>query len=92
MIVNTVDVCSLATAIGKLNRQVTLPRNDGETAGAKVGHEVINLDEVLAWDLVKVTLTDEWVVFLGEDRAPAKEGAAGVVEMAPKGAKPCGAG
>jgi hypothetical protein len=90
IIVNTVDVSARVTAINKANRKVTLLGPDGEKFTVKVGPEAVNFDQIRVDDLVKVTVTEELVVYLDEEGAAASEGEAGVVALAPKGAKPGG--
>lgn len=90
VIVATVDVSARVMAIDKDNRKVTLLRSDGTKSVVKVGPEAVNFDQITVDDLVKATVTEELVIFLEEEGAPAKEGAAGMVALAPKGARPGG--
>jgi hypothetical protein len=76
VIVNTVDVSARVTAIDKGKRKVTLLGPDGE--------------KFTVGDLVKATVTEELVIFMDDEGAPSGEGEAGVVALAPKGAKPGG--
>lgn len=88
--VNTVDVSARVTAIDKAKRKVTLLAPDGEKYTVKVGPEAVNFDQIKVGDLVKATVTEELVVFMDDEGAPAAEGEAGVVALAPKGAQPGG--
>jgi hypothetical protein len=90
VIVNTVDVSARVTAIDKAKRKVTLLAPDGEKYTVKVGPEAVNFDQIRVGDLVKAAVTEELVVYLEEEGTPSSEGAAGVVALAPKGAKPGG--
>jgi len=90
VIVNTVDVSVRVTAINKANRKLTLLGPDGEKFTVKVGPEAVNFDQIRVDDLVKATVTEELVVYLDEEAAPSGGGEAGVVALAPKGAKPGG--
>jgi len=54
----------------------------------KAGPEVVNFPQIHVGDQVKVTLTEELVVFMATDAPPQEQGAAGVVALAPVGAKP----
>jgi len=90
VIVNTMDVSARVTAIDTANRKVTLLEHHGEKSVVKVGPEAVNFDQIKVGDLVKATVTEELVIFLEEEGAPAEEGAAGVVALAPKGARPGG--
>jgi hypothetical protein len=89
VIVNTVDVNARVTAIDKANRKVTLLDADGKKFTVKVGPEAVNFDQIRVGDLVKATVTEELVVYLDEEGV-ASSGEAGVVALAPKGAKPGG--
>ena len=90
LIVNTVDVSARVTAIDKVNRKVTLLKQDGKKSIVKAGPEVINFDQIKVGDLVKATVTEALAIFLEEEGMPAGEGAAGMVALAPKGARPGG--
>jgi hypothetical protein len=90
VIVNTVDVSARVTAIDKGKRKVTLLGPDGEKFTVKVGPEAVNFDQIKVGDLVKATVTEELVIFMDDEGAPSGEGEAGVVALAPKGAKPGG--
>ena len=88
--VNTVDVSARVTAIDKAKRKVTLLAPDGEKYTVTVGPEAVNFDQIKVGDLVKATVTEELVIFMDDEGAPSSEGEAGVVALAPKGAKPGG--
>jgi len=90
VVVNTVDVSARVSAIDKANRKVTLLGPDGEKFTVKVGPEAVNFDQIRLGDLVRATVTEELVVYLGEEGTPSGEGEAGVVALAPKGVKPAG--
>jgi hypothetical protein len=90
VVVNTVDVSARVTAIDKANRKVTLLGPDGDTFTVKVGPEAVNFDQVKKGDLLKVTVTEEVVIYLEKEGAASSDGGAGVVALAPKGAKPGG--
>lgn len=90
VIVNTVDVSARVTAINKAKRKVTLLGPDGKKFTVKVGPEAVNFDQIRVDDLLKVTVTQELVVYLDEEGAATSEGEADLVALAPKGAKPGG--
>lgn len=90
VIVNTVDISARVTAIDQAKREITLLGPDGEKHTVTVGPEAVNFDQVKVGDLVKATVTEELVIYLDDEGAPASEGEAGVVALAPKGAKPEG--
>jgi hypothetical protein len=88
--VNTVDVSARVTAINKAKRKLTLLAPDGEKYPVTVGPEAVNFDQIKVGDLAKATVTEELVIFMDDEGAPSGEGEAGVVALAPKGAKPGG--
>lgn len=90
VIVATLDVSARVTAIDKDDRRVTLLRTDGTKTVVKAGPDVVNFEQITVGDLVTATITEELVIFLEEEGAPAKDGAAGMVLLAPKGASPGG--
>ena len=90
VIVNTIDVSARVTAVDTAKRKLTLQGPDGESFTVKVGPEAINFDQIQTGDLVNVTFTEELVVFLDEEGASVPDAYAGMVALAPKGAKPGG--
>lgn len=90
IIVNTVEIRAKVVDIDYASRKVTLMGPDGDQFTTKVGPDAVNFDQVQKGDILDVTLTEELVVFLGEDGAPPAEGSAGAVALNPKGAKPGG--
>jgi hypothetical protein len=90
VMVNTVEVSARVIAINAGEREVTLLASDGKKYPVKVGPEAVNFDQIRLGDLVKATVTEELMVYLEEAGTYAGEGAAGVVALAPKGAKPGG--
>ncbi len=90
VVVNTVEVSARVTAIDKANRKATLMASDGEEFTVKVGPEAVNFDQVKKGDLLKVTVTEQVVVFLDKEGAASSDVGAEVVALAPKGAKPGG--
>jgi len=87
LVVNTVNVSARVTAIDAASRKVTLLGPDGNKLTVKVGPEAVNFDQIRVGDLVNATVTEELVVYLNEEGAPAPDGTAGVVALAPKGAQ-----
>jgi translation elongation factor P/translation initiation factor 5A len=90
IIVNTVEVSAKVTGIDPGNRKVTLLMSDGNKTTVKVRPEAVNFDQIRKDDLVKVTLTEELVVYLDKEGASSPDGTAGIVALAPKGAQPGG--
>lgn len=90
VVVNTVDVSARVVSVDQANRKATLMDEDGEKFTVKVGPEAVNFDQVKKGDLLKVTLTEELVIFLDKEGTESSDAGAGVVALAPKGAKPGG--
>jgi hypothetical protein len=88
--VNTVEVSVKITAVDTAKRKLTLLLPNGEKTTVKVGPEVINFDQIQRGDLVTATLTEETVIYLDEEGVATTDGAAAMVALAPKGAKPGG--
>jgi len=90
IVVNTVEVSARVTAIDKAKRKATLMDSEGDEFTVKVGPEAVNFDQVKVGDLLKVTVTEQVVVFLDKEGAASSDGGAEMVAVAPKGAKPGG--
>lgn len=90
VVVNTLTVNARVTAVDQAKRKATLMGPDGRTFTVKAGPEAVNFDQVAVGDLVKLTVTEELVVYLQEGGAPPKDGSAALVALAPKGASPGG--
>lgn len=88
--VNTVEVKAKVIGIDLAGRKVTLLKPDGKQITVTTGPEAVNLDQVRVNDLVKVTLTEELVVYLDKEGTPFPDSTAGIVTLAPKGARPGG--
>ncbi len=90
IIVETYKKTATVTAIDAASRKVTLVTPDGRKETFKAGPEVINFDQIRIGDQVKATVTEQLAVYMAKDNPPASEGAAALVALAPKGAKPGG--
>ena len=88
--VNSLEVSASVTAIDTENRKMTLLLPEGNKETVMVPPEAINFDQIQAGDLVKVTLTEEVVIYLDEEGASVPNKFAAGVALAPKGAKPGG--
>lgn len=88
VIVDTYKNTATVTSIDAATRKVTLVTRDGRMETFKAGPEVVNFDQIHVGDQVKATLTQQLVVYMAKDNPPASEGAAALVALAPKGAKP----
>ncbi|MCX6926802.1 MAG: hypothetical protein NT154_26895 [Verrucomicrobia bacterium] len=63
IIVDTHQTKATVTGIDTANRKVTLVSPDGKKDTIKCGPEVINFDQIQIGDQLKVTVTDELVVY-----------------------------
>jgi hypothetical protein len=88
--VNTVEMSATVTAIDTAARKVTLLGLDGKKFSVKVGPEAVNFDQIRVGDLVKAIVTEELVIYLDEEGKAPPDGSAGMVALAPKGARPAG--
>ena len=88
--VETHKMTARVSAIDTASRKVTLALPDGKQRTVKCGPDVINFDQISIGDQVNITVVDELVAYLAEAGAPPAQGAAAVVVLAPKGAKPGG--
>ena len=89
-VVQTYTITARVAAIDKTSRKVTLVSPDGFKKVVKVGPEAVNFDQVHVGDRLKVTATEELVVQMSRPGEAVDTGVAGVVALAPKGAKPGG--
>ena len=88
--VATYQTAATVTAIDPATRKLTLLRPNGDKTTYTAGPEVINFDQIRTGDHVKVIAAAELVVFVRKPGEPAADGEAGLVALAPKGAKPGG--
>lgn len=84
----TLEIQATVAAVDAATRRVTLVSDGGIKQVVRVGPEAINFDQIRVGDQLKVTVTEEFVVEMG-DRADTDAGAA-LVALAPAGAKPGG--
>jgi len=90
VVVETHTLTAKVTDIEAAKREVTLVNSEGEKTTVKCGPDVINFDQIRVGDHLKVTVTDQLVAYLADAGAGLKDGGAGVVLLAPEGAKPGG--
>jgi hypothetical protein len=90
IVVSTKDISAKVTAINKAKRLLTLEGPMGKELTVKVGPAAINFDQIAVGDMVNATVTEQLVVALADPDSAPGEGSAGVVALAPKGAKPGG--
>ncbi len=90
VVVRTFKTTATVTGIDADSRKVTLVSPEGRKNTYKAGPEVINFDQIRIGDQLKVTAAEQIVVRLAEQGTPPDAGAAALVALAPKGAKPGG--
>lgn len=88
--VGTVEMKVKIVAVDTANRKLTLMDSNGDEFTTKVGPEVVNFDQVQANDMINIIVTEELVISVNAEGTAVEEGAAGLVALAPKGAKPGG--
>lgn len=88
--VRTRRISATVAAIDAANRNVTLVSPEGIKETVKVGPEAINFDQIRRGDRLNVVATEELVVSLAQPGESTDTGAAGLVDLAPKGTKPGG--
>jgi len=90
VVVNTNEVVTKVVGIDKDKRTAKLQDETGRTFEAKAGPAAANFDQVAVGDMVRLTLTDELVVYLDEEGGTSGEVASSVVATSPKGEQPGG--
>ena len=90
VIVNTLSVTARVKAIDKVNRKVILVDASVKAFPVKVGPEAVNFDQIRAGDLVNFTVTEELVIYMNGEGGSSGDGSAGLVALAPEGARPGG--
>lgn len=89
--VETVTFTATVAGMDAANRRLTLISPEGFRQTVKVGPEAINFDQIRVGDRVRLEATEQLVVKMAPPgAATAADGAAGVVALAPKGARPGG--
>jgi Cu/Ag efflux protein CusF len=86
-----VEVIKATATVEKIDlekRKVTLLLEDGKKKTFKVDKSVENLDQVKPGDHLKLSYTEEIIIFVGKSSETPGAAAAGEVGVAPKGAKP----
>lgn len=75
--------------VDKAERKVTLLNSDGKKTTLTAGPEIRNFDQIKVGDQLHLDMAEELIIHMAGD-APytARDGAAAVVALAPRGAKP----
>lgn len=87
--VNTLEVSARVMAIDASTRKAKLLGPDGKTFMVKAGPHALNFDQIAVGDLVRLTVTEELIVYVS-DGSESSDSTAGLVALAPKGAQPGG--
>ena len=87
-VVATYELTATVAAIDRASRKITLVDAAGIKKTVKAGPEVINFDQIQVGDQLKITATEELVVYVAGAGEPPADGGAQLVALAPKGAKP----
>jgi len=90
VVVETHKMTATVTGIDAANRKVTLVTPEGKKDTVTCGPEVVNFDQIHVGDQLKVVVTEQLAVYMAQAGATPSDGAAAVVALAPKGAKPGG--
>ncbi len=88
VLVETFQITATVTDVDSANRKVTLVTPNGKKTTFKAGPEVVNFPQIQVGDQVKATVVEQIVAFMRSSRAPAVDGEAAAVALAPVGAKP----
>jgi len=88
IVVDTYKITAAVNAVDAASRKVTLVTPDGTKTTYKAGPEVVNFNQIQVGDQVKAMVAEQLVVFVRKNGEPASDGAAGLVGLAPVGAKP----
>jgi hypothetical protein len=86
--VEVVTVSAVVDSIDLEKHKVKLTLDDGKTKTYKVDKSAQNLDQVQVGDHVKIACTEELMVTVNKAGETPSAAAAGMVGVAPKGAKP----
>lgn len=86
--VDTLQITASVTAVNHEQRTATLVTPDGKKTEFKAGSEVLNFDQVRVGDQVTATITEQLIVYVREKGEAGRDGQAGLIALAPKGAKP----
>ena len=75
-------------SIDAAKRNVTLKAADGSTHTIHLGKECINFDQIQKGDQIRATVAEQVALSVSKGGGPPSAEAAGMVALAPKGAKP----
>jgi len=87
-LVETHRLTATVTSVDPASRKVTLVARDGEKTTVTCGSKILNFEQIRVGDVVKATVTDELTVAMADKAGAPGDSAAGLVALAPQGAKP----
>jgi len=88
IVTQTIELTATVASVDPANRRVTLMSPEGFKKTVKIGPDAINFDQIKVGDRIKIIAAEEIVVRLADEGTLT--GSAGLVSLAPKGAKPGG--
>jgi predicted CoA-binding protein len=91
--IDVVDVVRASAAVTKIDaakRKLSVELEDGKHKTIKVDKSVQNFDQIKVGDKLKLAYAEEMPIAVGESKDPVGAENAGLVGIAPKGAKPGG--
>lgn len=88
VIVNTIVIKVKVLAVNTEERTLTLMDANAQERSVKVGPEVINFDQIRPNDMIDLIVAEETIISVSSGENAVEEGVAGLVALAPKGAKP----
>lgn len=90
VVVNTLDMSAKVVAIDSATRGLTLMGPEGNEFEVTVGPEAVNFDQVQVGDMVNATLTEQLVIFMGDETSAQNDGVDEIVLGAAEGEQPAG--
>jgi translation initiation factor IF-1 len=89
IIVDTFDTTATVLAVDGATRKVTLQTADGHKTKYQCSPDVVNFNQIQVGDTVKVEISEEAAVYLGQGDPPSAA-AGSAAALAPVGSKPAG--
>src|SRR4051812_34505618 len=89
-VVDVVRVSATVTKIDSAKRKLSVELDDGKHKTFKVEKSVRNFDQIKVGDTLKLAYAEEMLIAVGKSKETVGAENAGLVAIAPKGAKPGG--
>src|SRR4051812_28113428 len=89
-VVDVIRASGTVTKIDAAKRKISVDLDDGKHKTIKIDKSVRNFDQIKVGDKLKLAFTEEMLVAVGKSSDPVGADGAGMVAVAPKGAKPGG--